>query len=300
MAMLTDNDFAAEIPTLSKPTGRAGGGAGVFDGKVSLGWRNPPHNSAGITGSKTFGARTTFGITMAMAFPVNLRQDTVAKSAWKFNEWAQNPNEAGGDGLFGFGHSSGWGSYFPFYGFITQRAPAHRSGAFTVAQCRTALASARSSTGGTPVGKFTCYDAGGISGLHWFPSNYSHLVDWPLGTWGCLRGYYQNMGTRNSAWKITFTGPARVEKTIIDIANMDTTGLKPGQTPNGYDRFIWNNYANANQAGAVPSTVLTFRYEDNVHIRAGAPVSCSQIGFNASSAGSDTVAPATPNALNLR
>jgi hypothetical protein len=286
-AILTDNDFDDEIGTILPPSGKAGGGSGAFDGAASYAHRNPPGlgNEKGIEGRKNWSAQATFGITMAMAFPNNLLSDTVVKDAWKFNEWPQNNGENGGDGLFGFGFSGGYGSYFPFYGFLTNK----NSGGFTVTQCETAKAAATITRG-----TFTCQsiDSGNPSAptnFIWFPTNYTHSTDWPLGTWGCMRGFYQNMGTSNSAWSIKFTGPSGTEQTVVDISNMDTTGFKPGQAPNGYAGFVWNNFANANQGGS-PATVLTFRYEDNVHIRAGAPVSCAQIGFSSSGGGGSTSA----------
>jgi hypothetical protein len=66
------------------------------------------------------------------------------------------------------------------------------------------------------------------------------------------------------------------ERLIIDFS-ADGTQLDNKQ---GYERMAWNPYANTNQGtGYTPSTELTFRYEDNLHVRNGMPVSCSQIGF---------------------
>ena len=88
---------------------------------------------------------------------------------------------------------------------------------------------------------------------------------------------------------------AGVEQTIVDISNMNTLSMVPG----GYNGFEFNNYANTNQGGGpIPSTQTSFRYEDNIHIRAGAPVSCSQIGFG-SSIGPST-GPSTPAGVRLQ
>lgn len=54
---------------------------------------------------------------------------------------------------------------------------------------------------------------------------------------------------------------------------------------NRYDSLIWNAFPTANQdTDPSRTTQTTFRYEDNVHIRGGSPVSYAQIGFGSSSA----------------
>jgi hypothetical protein len=288
MAFLRTGDFDDEISTLTDPANAAGGGSGAFDGAVSLAHRNPSGagNVKGIAGAKNFGAQQTFGVTMAMAFPMNLTNaGTVVHNAWKFNEWGRN-GEAGGAGMVGFGYTS-YGSYFPFYGFLLHRS----SGGFTVAQCNTAKAAAT-----IAAGRFTCSDlarTGAITSFTWFPTNYTHATHWPLGSWGCIRAYYQNLGDASSAWWIKFTGPDGTERTVVDISGMDTSGFRVGQTPKGISSLIWNNYANRNQTRN-PATVTTFRYEDNVHVRAGMPVSCSQIGYGTTGRGSAKAVPATP------
>jgi hypothetical protein len=110
--------------------------------------------------------------------------------------------------------------------------------------------------------------------------DYSQPRHWPIGAWGCVRGHFQHLGLANTSIKIWFTGPDGEERPVIDVSNLDTRLFKVGRD-NGYDRFMWNSYANANipRASAGGTVETTFRYEDNVHIRAGAPVSCSQIGY---------------------
>src|SRR5262249_21379003 len=147
------------------------------------------------------------------------------------------------------------------------------------------------------LGEFTCNDAGFTFSAD--PSVYSHDLDWPWGSWGCVRGYFQNLGTTRGSIQIWFTGPKGVEKQIVDLSNMDMTGMS---SKNGYDGLIWNDYANSNQGppypGApwTPTTQETFRYEDNVHVTAGAPVSCAQIGYGGGGSPGPTPAPVAPAA----
>jgi hypothetical protein len=226
---------------------------------------------------------TTFGITMAMAYPTNLTQDTVAKTAWKHNEW-WNSNGVGLDSILVFGSSTGVSSTFPFYGFFTHRVD-QPTGAFNIAQCRAAVGAATSSTGRTAKWSPSCFTIGGAvpgaAQLQWVAagSGYQHRTHWPLGQWACLRAFYQNMGLSNSAWWVELTTSVVTSMRVVDVANMDTSGFRLGRTPQGYSALAWNNYANANQSRAKQSSVMTFRYEDNVHVRAGTPVSCAQIGY---------------------
>src|SRR5262249_19212651 len=71
------------------------------------------------------------------------------------------------------------------------------------------------------VGDFRCVDVA----FYFFadPSIYNQPVDWPDGTWGCVQGYFQNLGA-NSSIQVWFTGPSGVQKKIIDISGMDLTG----------------------------------------------------------------------------
>jgi hypothetical protein len=61
-----------------------------------------------------------------------------------------------------------------------------------------------------------------------------------------------------------------------------------------------NTYQNTNagaQYGYVATTQLNFRYEDNMHVTAGMPVSCAQIGFVG--AGGGGPAPSAPTGLKI-
>ena len=88
------------------------------------------------------------------------------------------------------------------------------------------------------------------------------------------------------------------ERLIIDFS-ADGSQL---DNKNGYSNMKWNAYANTNQGnGYIASTALTFRYEDNVHVRNGMPVTCAQIGFTSSggSTGGSTTPPTAPTNLTV-
>jgi hypothetical protein len=274
---MQDSDFSVEVPSIARPTGKAGGGSGAFDGTASLAQRVGAGRTAGISGAKYFAAPVrTFGITMAAAYANNIATSGLINQPWKHNEWNFVGGGAGGDGIFLFHNTASLTSQFPFEHFIFFQLNALGD---TVNSCNTKLNAATKT-----VGNFSCVGGGGPGdGAFYFRPGaiYNQATDWPLGTWGCVRGQFTNMGLTNSAITIWFTGAAGVEKKIIDISNMDTSMMSPGA--GGYSGFTWNNYANTNQGdvGTTPSTQTSFRYEDNVHIRAGTPVSCSQIGFGA-------------------
>jgi len=78
------------------------------------------------------------------------------------------------------------------------------------------------------------------------------------------------MDTSNMTWKLWHNGVL-----IVDIEGIDGRAL--GRQ--SYKNFTWNSYANYNQEPGQSTTRTTYRYEDNVHIRQGEPVSCQQIGF---------------------
>jgi hypothetical protein len=270
VAILTDSEFSAEIATITKPAGRAGGGSGAFDGAASLGSRVPAGNTVGFFGGKRWSpARTTIGYTMAIAYPNNLLASGVLNAPWKHDEWL-DPNAEAIDAISLFHDGAGLTSTFPFYGFLMQNSSYWND----PTACNAALARATATHG-----SFRC---NGIA-LIWHPTNYNQAADWPLGNWGCVRGYFQNAGLADSSLQIWFTGPSGVEKQVIGISGLDTTTFRVGKGP-GYGGIGFNNYVNTNQGGgATPTNQTTFRYVDNFHIRAGEPVSCGQIGFNSTS-----------------
>ena len=280
MIMGSPADFSAEVATISPPTNTANGVAGVFDGSYSLAHRVPAGGTSDIQGTAFFPSSRTFGITMAVAYPNNSVSSRIWVDPWKHNEWHNTGGGGGGDGLFLFHNTNSYNQQTPFEHFIFGSGQ-------TLAQCQARLAAATKTAG-----DFIC--SGGDFYYRADKSVYNSATDWPLGTWACVQGYFQNLGTSNSSIQIWFTGPAGVQKKIIGISGMDLIGTSASS---GYDGLIWNSYSNTNQSGADgPTTATTFRYEDNVHIRAGAPVSCAQIGFS----GNPQAPPTAPSGLTVQ
>ena len=281
------SDFNFELGSLTAPTNKAGGGSGVFDGNANLVHRIGPGVTHGIAGEKAFGVTRTIGYTGAIAYPINSDSSGIwggnggPNASWKHNEWATvyTPN-GGWDGLFIFYNQNGPRNGRPFAGFF---------GSFQDRACKSGSIVAT-------LGTASC--TADQTALVWnTPANYSQPTDWPWGTWGCVRGFMENAGLSNQRMRVWFQGPNMTsERLIIDIT-VDGTTL---DSKNGYNGLKWNAYANTNQGtGYVASTALTFRYEDNVHVRAGTPVSCSQIGFVGGSGSGDTTPPTPPANLRL-
>ena len=263
-----DSHFNQEISTLGAPTNTSGKGSGVFDGNTSFVQRIPVGATHGIAGQASLPAGTrNIGLTMAIAYPSNSLSSGIwgtsaVPAAWKHNEWETVYNPGGGfDGLFVFYNQLGPRSGIPFAGFL---------GAFldqTYNECASIVVN---------VGNAECIGSG--LGIYWnSPAGYNQPVDWPFGTWGCVRGYLENAGLQNMHMRVWFQGPnMSSERLIIDFM-ADGRQL---DNRDGYSSMLWNAYVNANQGGGyVATTQLTFRYEDNVHVRAGMPVPCAQIGF---------------------
>jgi hypothetical protein len=288
LAILTQpSQFSAELSTIRPPTNASGGATGVFDGNASLGYRIAAGNTHGIAGEARFSATRTIGYTAAIAYPNNsltsgIWGTTSVPGAWKHNEWTTvyNPN-SGFDGLFAFYNQAGPRTGIPFAGFI---------GSFqdqNYTNCGSIVAAA---------GSASCIN--GNLGIQWnSPANYSQPTDWPFGSWGCIRGFIENAGLSNMRMRVWFQGPNMTNERLIIDFTANGTQL---DNKNGYGGMKWNAYANTNQGmGYISTTQLTFRYEDNTHVRAGAPVSCAQIGFTGTST-TDVVPPATPPGLLTR
>jgi hypothetical protein len=275
LAIFTQSsDFSFELSSLAAPSNKAGGGSGVFDGNANLAYRIAPGRTHGIAGEAQFASGTrNIGMTMAVAYPSNSLSSGIwgtssIPGAWKHNEWGTVYNTSGGfDGLFIFYNQVGPRSGIPFAGFLG----AFRDQGYT--NCGSIVAT---------VGNAQCIGSG--LGIYWnSPANYSQPTDWPFGTWGCVRGYLENAGLANMRMRVWFQGPSMTSERLIIDFTANGTQL---DNRNGYSNMKWNAYANTNQGGGyTPTTALTFRYEDNVHVRAGTPVSCAQIGFTGGGGG---------------
>jgi hypothetical protein len=271
-------DFTAEDATLTAPSNTANGGSnGCFDGNACLAYRMPAGNNNGIKGEATFSAVTEIGMTMAMAYPVNSLSSGIwgtvgTPASWKHNEWSTVENTSSGfDGAFVFYNQTGPRSGIPFAGFFGDF-----SSPFQYAGSITKEAGLNGGVGNADL-------IGDGLGIYWNTpgDGYVQATDWPEGTWGCIRGHWKIVGSEQQ-YKVWFQGPNDTEERLIFDLAWTTSTL---DNASGYAGMKWNPYANTNQGGGyVESTELTFRYEDNLHVRQGVPVSCAQIGFEGGAA----------------
>jgi hypothetical protein len=286
--VIQNGQFNLEIPTLTSPTNAAGGGSGVFDGNASMAWRNPAGLTAGTGSGKSWGALyRTFGMTVAMAYPINSTSSGIWKGSWKHMEFCQTVGSCPGDGLLVFHNQGTRLAASPFSYMFMIGSPEDQ------ASCNAKL-QASIKAGLKPFGHAFCDLNGNLN--YGGGSNYLQSRDWPDGMWGCVRGHFENMGTTNSRIRVWLTTGVVTNLPIVDLT-MDFTGQG---SRNGYGGLYWDHYKNFGS-----NTQVTFRYKDNLHIRAGAPVSCAQIGFTGgagggAASGGDSVAPTTPTGVQLR
>jgi hypothetical protein len=277
MFIWKQGEHNAEVTSLTAPTNTSSGGSGVFDGIQSMAHRNPAGKSSGILGGKHFGSsKFNFGITQAIAYPTNIASSGLLNGPLKHEEWGDH-----GDGILLFHNQNGLTKTFPFNQMFTFGL----NSSYPVSTCLAKVAAAN-----VRKGILSCNG----SGLLWeADSSYEQSRDWPFGKWGCVRGQFTNLGTTNMGIKIWLN-----DQVIVDFDGFDDTGL---YIHKGYSFVTWDNFANTNQGGDyTPSTQTSYRWQDNVHIREGAPVSCSQIGFGGVSSTPSTT-PTKPSApRNLR
>lgn len=296
MVIIGDGDFADEVPTLADPV-VPGLGAGVFDGHFSKAVRNEdcgPNGiecvnegrAAGIHGRAIFedthpsgpAAYRTLGLTQAVAFASNVDTSGIWNQAWKMFEFDPYPVEGTHDILSIFNSS---GDDTP--GFIADRdnqRPFHLQ--FTAntgpSQCPAALAASTIRRG-----HVWCND--GSDTIFFRPrisDGYDWYQDFGPGKWGCVRTHVENAGTTNTTTKVWYN-----EQLIVDFT-MDTSFTNVGNST-GYAAISLNNYANVNmyfggqcggQGGEACLDETTFRYQDNVVVTDGEPVTCEAIGFD--------------------
>jgi hypothetical protein len=230
--------------------------------------------TAGISGNVIWGAQTSFGVTMAVAYANNTETSGIWRAPWKHDEWISEVSVDNPDALLLFHNETARDERDPFLLFIgfCGATPSCTGSTMTQADCISIVANAQVRVGELSCGQTAVLIRADTSGP------YQRSRDWPDGSWGCVRGAYTNMGSQNFGMKIWFQGPAMAQEIlVIDFDLLDDRRL---QSQSGYKGLNFNNYANANQQLGEPPTIeTTYRYEDNIHVRAGAPVSCSQIGY---------------------
>ncbi len=261
--VIQDGEFDDEVSSIADPIVPSASGEshrGVFDGKQVLGRRIAPGKTNAMGSRARFGgAYKTVGMTMALAYPTNSEQVNVWGSPWKHNEWATPTGFD--DGPIVFHNGGSLAEDDPFQQFMWY-ASGRGEG-----DCESALAGAN-----VRLGNVSCHSVAMYYRAD--PSAYRRSEDFPFGTWGCVQGYLKDLGSSDTEIKIWFNG-----KLIVDIDELDGSFLA---SKDGYTNLYWNSYANKNAAslGDSPTTETTYRYEDNIHVTNGPPVSCDQIGFS--------------------
>jgi hypothetical protein len=128
-------------------------------------------------------------------------------------------------------------------------------------------------------------------------TSYKQSRDWPLATWACIRSHIRGVGSTNL--KITtWLG----DRKIVDVSGIDGTKIRLSALNN----FDFNTFSDRNEDATDPSQNLVgivkptsetaYWYYDNVHIRAGEPVSCEEIGFGR---GGVPTSPSTPTGTRV-
>ncbi len=257
-------DYADEVTTLTL-SGGTGAAADVGAGNSHFAYRIGPDSEAGIVGGKSWTKVTHIGVTQAVAFSSNYISSGLTNAPVKGDEW-------GGAGVGGafiewwmYGNMVGNGldgiAQFPFQNILWNNGDEPACDAARLAA--TVHKGELSNCDGSKL--YFGAKAG----------EYTQATNWPLGTWKCVRG--------EAIW--TGTAPNRKlemkvwlgDLLVIHFENFDAEVL---QNYDGYSIIYFNNYANTNATGqGTPTTVSAFRYTDNTHIRNGAPVACSAIGF---------------------
>lgn len=253
-------DFNDELGTLSL-SGGFGETSDIFAGRAHMAYRTAEGSgkTAGIVGDASWTAATEIGVTLAMAYSSNIGSASLIDDPYKHDEFGDYPySEYWYAGNIGPGSNT----TFPFRPWMFKAL------AVSEATCDAAVAAAD-----VLVGSFDCNDVqmvyGATNGTG--TNQYDQATDWPFGTWGCVQAHISGMGSSDVEIRIYFN-----EELIIHIDNLDGSVLYNQD----YNAMVLNNYSNANQGlGETATTEAAYRYQDNYHIRQGAPVSCSSIGF---------------------
>lgn len=262
-------DATKEIPSLTDP--------GVFDGRQVLGERLSG-GGCGFYGEMKFGAAGgEWGYTSATAFSSNYISvyfDEVPNDSTgvKSEEWTQGQRwpwgtyAARGAGLdvFPFGPTF-WYSNKDQPGWSANSCPSGAGGG--ACSCKPGFSPTAAK------GEARCTDVFLL--MRPVTADYSQTRDWPLGTWGCIKGHLTGWGTKSTRMR-TWVQTAKTggERLIMDVTfdSTQTRGLVGSQNSMALDH--WN---------ALPRSEPIYRYRDNFVVTAGPPVSCADIGFGGQS-----------------
>src|SRR5574338_310799 len=246
------------------------GGAGDVTPRASL-------NKAGTD-------QTTWGFTAALAWSDNYLQTIfgdnpnnssgIKSDEWNgnFARWPFGTYDARRTGL----------AYFPFGGpifysssYISQNTCGPNGVGQPYFPSETCSVCASGLNAVATTGTFYCTDVF----MGYRPSGYSQATNWPLGTWGCVRGYMQGWGTTSAHLTAWFMPKGGTSETKVFEGTWDSTkthGTDASMASFGFDHWV------PRSSGALPQYIdeNIYRYQDNMVVtRGGPPVSCSDIGF---------------------
>lgn len=248
----------------------------VFDGNITMAQLNQPANAypelppvngqpdyqtGGLHGAAQLDRPVkTFGVTRAVLTTSNVEETGVA---WKDDQWTVNN--------FGI-----WGTVNP----ITPSNP-------PVQPCTTPA-------GGWDMYPFagTVWNWGGVKStyteveghgcdtgkLKHYPDTTTYTPP-ASNTWVCQQFAYTDWGEDDMRFRYWQDG-----ELLIDLQDIDATSAQTDVNLNGMDQFSWNNYFNgasgdsANQG--YEGTTYSGRLKDNVVVKEGEPVPCTEIGFD--------------------
>ncbi|ANS05898.1 hypothetical protein [uncultured Mediterranean phage] len=262
-AIFEDGEFQDEVATIDDPI-KPQGGAGVWDGQRVYANRFVPGEAGGQEGAIDFDpAINSLGITMAYANASNFVASNIDGQQllpWRFRNDEDAPFDSSDE--IGIGHEC---ASAPLCFLFDGGEAADDAG--TITACNAMIAGATINAGNFLSEATGC-------GIEAELPEFNKGEDLPDGTWGCVRLHVTNLGKANMGVKMWNPNPAKSDELIIDITGMDGTQMESED----YGSVELENFSQINQAGT--SLETTYRYHDNVHVTAGVPVSCGDIGFD--------------------
>jgi len=281
-----NEDYKSEITDLLGPT------TSLSNGGHHLAHRNPAGagNTAGLTASKSLGGgQATIGLTMLFAYSSNLVDSGILTSQWKQDEWEDSIG-ANKYNMFPLAQPSCLngttpaepGDGFPFCPFMGDKRGGRDA---PVGYCAINVGVVQT-TGTVSCGNpwTWVFQPETGTGALWKATD-----DLVYDEWMCVEFYLAGAGTSSVTMQIWATTPTIDHLKVLDISNLDMT-----EGGGQITEFHFGNYANLNATELNPSGPWTsetvYRHEDNIHIRAGLPVTCAQIGFGAGAAATASMA----------
>ena len=283
-----------------------GEGDCVFDGNQSIGNKMDAGITHGIYGFGKFsrGVRT-FGITSVVKFSSNYLRGP--GPGFKYMEWNN-----GKQSLHGGQDACAGGS-----GHLTSEVPGQKGDVCGAYSNFTSIWDGKLFyfPNPLPTSNFSAtlgsiWDDGATLYFRPFKAHFENgQMNWPQGTWACLKTKLTNYGTNSTRIEQWFQGPYDngPESKVIDISGINTSNLSDengaaatGQTSNDYFNGPQCNgqdcgYGTSGCPCALLSPVppRAYRYEDNFVVREGDPVMCADIGFGSNGGASSSQPPPT-------